>query len=333
MDLQKGFLLSVLLVLVYIAGLMFQPFLPYLLATVIIAVVLYPAHRRLRPYIGERISAGFLILFLIVAAILPLGLAVNAVVDDARNLASSLDESELIRTDDIEQMIERWTGQQVDVDAQLQRIANDFVSNTLGGLSAVLNFLTNVSIGLSLSFFVLFYLLKDGERFKKWTIDTTPMPEDIQERLYDKTYQTTWAVMKGHVLVALTQGLIAGAGLFIVGVESYAFWTFMMIVLAFIPIVGAFLVWGPAGGYLLLSGRPYAGLFLLVWGAVVVGLTDNFLRPLLVDRGADLHPAVILIGVIGGLYVFNAAGIFMGPIALGVLKSVLEVFRDNYDDL
>jgi predicted PurR-regulated permease PerM len=106
-----------------------------------------------------------------------------------------------------------------------------------------------------------------------------------------------------------------------------------MILLAFIPLVGAFLVWGPAGGYLIFTGRPAPGIFLLIWGAVVVGLTDNFLRPLLVDREAELHPAVILIGVLGGLTVFGAAGIFMGPIALGVLKSVLEVFRNNYDEL
>lgn len=66
---------------------------------------------------------------------------------------------------------------------------------------------------------------------------------------------------------------------------------------------------------------------------MIVGFTDNFMRPLPVDCESDLHPVVILIGVIGGLYVFGAAGIFMGPIALGVLKSVPEVFEENYDDL
>ena len=70
-----------------------------------------------------------------------------------------------------------------------------------------------------------------------------------------------------------------------------------------------------------------------MYGSIVVGLTDNFLRPLLVDKSAELHPAIILIGVIGGVYVFGAVGLFIGPVLFGILKSVLEVFKKNYDTL
>lgn len=333
MNIQKGFLISVILVLLLIAAELFRPFLGYLLGTVMLAFVLYPLQRRMAPRIGPRISAGILIIFTLLAAVIPLAVAVNAVVDDARDLNENLNQTQLLDIEELETMIFEMTGQQIDIDTELDQVLNSFITNTLGSVSTVLDIVTNLSIGLSLSLFVLFYLLKDGKKFKSWLMETTPMPQDIQEELYDKTYITTWAVVKGHVLVAIAQGSIAGLGLLVVGIDSYAFWTFIMILLAFIPIVGAFLVWGPAGAYLLMTGRPYAGVFLLLWGTVVVGFTDNFLRPLLVDRKAELHPAVILIGVIGGLYVFGAAGIFMGPISLGVLKSVLEVFKNSYEDL
>lgn len=333
MDLQRGFLISVILGLLFIAGQMFRPFLGYLLGTVMLAFVLYPLQRRMAPRIGPRISAGLLVIFTLLAAIIPFALTINAVVDDAQDLTGNINNTQIIQTDEIEELILELTGQQVDVDEEIEDFAREFAVNTLGNVSNILDIVTNVSIGLSLSVFVLFYLLKDGKEFKSWLRDTTPMPAEIQDKLYGKTYKTTWAVVKGHVLVAIAQGGIAGLGLFLVGIDSYAFWTFIMILLAFIPIVGAFLVWGPAGAYLFLTGRPAAGTFLLIWGAVVVGFTDNFLRPLLVDREAELHPAIILIGVIGGLYVFGAAGIFMGPISLGVLKAVLEVFKNNYDEL
>lgn len=333
MNIQKGFLISLILGLLFIAGALFRPFLGYLLGTVMLAFVLYPLQKRMAPRIGPRLSAGILIVFTLLAAVIPFALTVNAVIDDARDLTDNLNQTDLLKTEELEGMILEMTGQEVDIDDEAEKFLTGFINNTLGSVSTVLDIVTNLSIGLSLSIFVLFYLLTDGKNFKSWLMDTAPMPEDIQQELYDKTYRTTWAVVKGHVLVAVAQGTIAGLGLFVAGFESYAFWTFVMILLAFIPLVGAFLVWGPAGLYLLVSGRPYAGVFLLLWGAVVVGFTDNFLRPLLVDRRAELHPAVILIGVIGGLYVFGAAGIFMGPISLGVLKSVLEVFSTSYDDL
>lgn len=333
MNLQRGFLISIILALLFITGKMLEPFLGYLLGTVVLAFVLYPLQKRLSTKIGERASALLIVVFTLLAAIIPFALTVNAVVDDAQNLDINLNETNFVNSSEIEEKIKEYTGRTVDIEQEIENTLADFTSTTIGSVSKVLNILTNVSIGLSISLFVLYYLLKDGKGFKSWLIDTTPMPKDIQEELYSQTNKTTWAVVKGHVLVALIQGSIAGLGLYFVGIDNYAFWTFIMILMAFIPIVGAFIVWGPAGIYLIGLGRVSAGIFLLLWGAVVVSLTDNFLRPLLVDRGSKLHPAVILIGVIGGIYVFGAAGIFMGPVALGVLKSALEVFKANYEEL
>jgi len=181
--------------------------------------------------------------------------------------------------------------------------------------------------------FLLYYLLKDGEKFVKWLRDTTPLPSDIQNQLYARVNKTTWAVIKGHVLVAVVQGLIAGLGLAITGVPNYAFWTFIMVILGFIPIIGTVVVWLPAAAYLFAIDRSAAAIFLFLYGMVIVGLTDNILRPIAVDRGSNLHPAVIIIGVIGGVYIFGAAGLFIGPIILGIFKAVLLVFKNNYEDL
>jgi len=106
-----------------------------------------------------------------------------------------------------------------------------------------------------------------------------------------------------------------------------------MIVLALLPLIGAFLVWAPAATYLITVGRPAWGLFLFVYGAGVVGLIDNYARPIVIDRGAHLNPGVVLVGVFGGVYAVGAVGLFVRPIFLAVLATTITAFDEEYDAL
>jgi predicted PurR-regulated permease PerM len=333
MNSQRGFLLVLVTTLLVLAGLMLKPFLGYILGALLLAFMLMPLQERLSNFTGQRISALLLIVLTFVAVSIPFGLIFGAVAGDAQDVISDIGDTDLVDIDEIEAYVLEYTGQEVDIDSEIQDAVRTFLSTTLGGFSEFLNFLTNVAIGFSVMLFALYYLLKDGKDLSTYIEDLVPLPDDIIDTLHEKTYRTTWAVIKGHIFVAIIQGLVAGVGLWLTGVPNYFFWTFVMILLAFIPIVGAFLVWGPASLYLLLIDKPVAAFILFVYGSIVVGLTDNFLRPLLVEGGADLHPAVILIGVIGGVYVFGAAGLFIGPVVFGILKAVLEVFRNNYYEL
>jgi predicted PurR-regulated permease PerM len=333
MNSQRGFLLLLVTSLLFVAGLMLKPFLGYLLGALILAFVLMPLQDRLKEHIGPRLSAFTLILLTFAVTTVPFLLIFNAVAGDAADVINEISSNPLVDLDRIEQLIQQHTGQEIDLNAEVREVLNRFVSLTIGSFSKILNLLSSLAIGFSVMLFVLFYLLKDGREFASYLKDLAPLPKDIMDRLEQKTYRTTWAVLKGHILVAITQGLVAGVGLWLTGVPNFAFWTFVMILLAFIPIIGAFVVWGPASLYLVSINRPMAGITLFIYGAIVVSLTDNFLRPLLVDNSADLHPGVILIGVIGGVYVFGATGLFIGPIIFGVLKAVLEVFKNNYDTL
>ncbi|MFB6207799.1 MAG: AI-2E family transporter [Candidatus Nanohaloarchaea archaeon] len=330
MDEEKSFLVGVILLLGVIGALMLRPFAAYVLGAILLSFILMPLHRRLNPYTGERISSLFLVFFSIFIVVMPLFLVGAAVIDDARDLNQQIGDFETVNITNIEQKIADYTGQEVDIESNLRKALQEFTSLAFGSFSQILNLFTNLAIGLSLMLFLMYYFIKDGEAFMEWLKGMVPLPDELQETLYEKINFTTWAVIKGHVLVAIVQGLVAGVGLYLAGVPNYVFWTFIMLILAFLPIIGSFLVWGPASVYLFLKNEPAAGTFLLVYGIVAVGLTDNFLRPLLVDKRAELHPATIIIGVLGGVFIFGAPGLFIGPILLGVLKSVLAVFKNNY---
>jgi predicted PurR-regulated permease PerM len=100
--------------------------------------------------------------------------------------------------------------------------------------------------------------------------------------------------------------------------------------LAILPVVGSGLVWGPAAIILIMQGRPLAGVLLIVWGVVVVGSVDNFIRPLIYRRFSAIHPLITLIGAIGGVSHFGLLGLLIGPLALSYLFELIRMYREEY---
>ncbi|MFB6208896.1 MAG: AI-2E family transporter [Candidatus Nanohaloarchaea archaeon] len=333
MEARKAFLLVMLGVLAWISYHMVEPFLAYLVGAALIAFVLRPLHARTSRYIPERISAFLLVFLSVFLAIVPFLVAASAIIEDARDLGGDIENTTAVNMTEIEQRFEELTGRDVELRESIDRGVENFLDGALGGFSRVLSFVTGLTIGLTLMLFFMYYLVMDGGKLVEWIKEALPMEPEIEEKLFNDIERTTWAVMKGHVFVAIVQGLIAGLGLFLTGVPNYIFWTFVMVLLGFIPIIGSFVVWGPASVYLFLTGEAFSALFLALYGVVVVSLTDNVLRPFAVDRKADIHPAAILIGVIGGVYLFGAVGLFIGPIILGIFKSILVTTKNTYKDL
>ncbi|QKQ98786.1 AI-2E family transporter [Candidatus Nanohaloarchaea archaeon] len=333
MNEQKSFLVFFIAAIAAVAALMIKPFLPYVMGAAILAFISRPLHRKLSGGIGEVASAGFLVFLSIFLAIVPMVLAATVVMDDAQDLANRVGDLETIDLSKIDAKIHQLTGEDLNIEQNVREAVKRFASLSFGNVSQLFNLIANLAIGMSLMLFLQYYFIKDGDHLIEWLKEMTPLPEDIQDSLIERTNTTTWAVVKGHVLVAIAQGLVAGIGLYATGVPNPYFWTFVMTLLAFLPIVGSFLIWGPAGVYLIMIDHITAGIALLIYGVIVVGLTDNFLRPIVVDKSAELHPAVIIIGVLGGLYVFGAPGLFIGPIVLGILRSALVVFNNHYSEL
>ncbi|MFB6291795.1 MAG: AI-2E family transporter, partial [Candidatus Nanohaloarchaea archaeon] len=333
MKTERAFLSALILVLIGVAFLMVKPLLGYLIGAVLLGFLLHPLQERLEPKLGEKVSAFSLVILTVLLAILPLSVAGFAVAEDAKDFAQDVQETDLINYGGIEQQIKSYTGQDIDLEKEINQAVKGFTTVTIGGFSKAIGLAAQIVIGMFVMLFLVYYILKDGEQFVIWLKEATPLPAEMQDILYERLSDTTWAVIQSHVLVAVAQGLAGGLGLALAGIPNYIFWTFVMIILGFIPVVGATLVWIPAAIYLFIIGSPAAAVFLTLYGFFVVGLIDNFLRPILVDRTAKLNPAVIILGVIGGVYVFGAAGLFLGPIILGALKAALTVFKNNYPDV
>jgi predicted PurR-regulated permease PerM len=333
MDRTRAVLLGLVAILGAATALLVMPFLQFLLLAVLLAYLLHPLQRRLASRTTPQRSAVLLVTATTVVIVVPALLVLQWIVREASALFEAIGNDENAFAG-IEGRIEAETGVELDLTATLQDALQEVGLGSVDGAIGVFGTVTHLLVGLGLTVFLLYYLLKDGDAFVRWLRATVPLRERVQDDLQAAFDDVMWAVLASHVFIAVVQGVVAGIGLVIVGIPNVVLWTVVMTVLAILPIIGSFLVWGPAVVYLLGVDRPVAGAFLLVYGTVVVGLTDDYLRPLVIDRYTQttFNPGVLLIGVLGGVYLVGFMGILFGPVVVGLLRSVLDVYRREYVD-
>ena len=328
MNRGQAFLLLVLGLAGLLVFVLVLPFVEYVLLAIILAYVLYPAHQRLERHVGASVSPILLILGSILVAVVPILYIGNRFADELEAIA----EGETgLQTEVIEAEITELTGLELNLVEALSETGEWMLEVLFGDVTGIVAVGLHISLGFALVFFLVFYLLRDGPEFVAWLRPTIPLPRRVTDRLFFKIERTTWGAVIGHGFAALVQAVVAGLGLYFVGLPNVLFWTFVMFVLAFLPLIGVFLVWAPAAVYLMLIGDSAAGVLLALYGFTIVSMIDYYVRPIVIDQQARLNPAVILVGVFGGLYTLGFIGIFVGPIAIGVLAATLEVFRADYD--
>ena len=184
--------------------------------------------------------------------------------------------------------------------------------------------------GFFLHFFVMiyamFFFLKDGKFILQKIFYYMPLRHEDEIRMLERFVSVTRATIKGTLLIGLIQGSLAGIAFYFAGINGAAFWGTIMVVLSVIPGVGTMLVWVPAVVYLYVIGAPLAATLLGIWCAGVVGTIDNFLRPRLVGKDAEMPDLLILIGTLGGLFLFGPVGFIVGPVVCGLFLTALDIY-------
>ncbi|WP_058366200.1 AI-2E family transporter [Haloparvum sedimenti] len=328
MNRGQAFLIGLLGTVALLTAFVVFPFIEYVIAACILAYVLYPLHWRLRTRVGGMASALALVGGTVGAVVVPLAYIGVVFV---REVAAIADRESDLNVAVVEERILGLTGREPDLEGALSTLGRGIAETMFGGVGGFVASAAKAGIGVGLSLFLLYYLLREGPAFVAWLRDLIPLPDRVTDALFAKVDAATWGVVVGHISVAIGQALIAGVGFWLAGVPDAVFWTFMMAVLALLPLIGAFLVWGPAAAYLALVGEPVAAALLAAYCLTVVSLFDNYARPIVIDQRIHINPGVILVGVAGGIYAVGFTGLFVGPIVIGVFVATLETVREDYD--
>jgi predicted PurR-regulated permease PerM len=178
-----------------------------------------------------------------------------------------------------------------------------------------------------ITIFLLFYLFRDRQEAIRAAVSFFPLSNKEAGEVVGRVRAMIHATIYGTVVVASIQGALGGLMFWILGVPGALLWAVAMGLLSIIPMLGAFVIWVPAAAGLAAQGNWQKALILCVWGTVVVGFIDNLLYPMLVGKETRLHTVPVFIAIIGGLFVFGAPGVVVGPVIFAVTLACLDVLR------
>jgi predicted PurR-regulated permease PerM len=182
---------------------------------------------------------------------------------------------------------------------------------------------------LNFIFMVLttFFLLRDGPAFVKKIRDYLPFSEEQKGKITKLVEDIVISTMYGGVVIAIIQGTLGGAAFALMGIPSPVTWGVVMAVLAFIPLVGPFLIYLPAAAYLIITGAVVKGIILILFGILVISTIDNLLRPYFIENRTKMSFIILFFSVLGGIKLAGLLGVIMGPLIVALFVSVIEIFR------
>lgn len=336
---QKTFLiLLIVFTLAFIWVLL--PFYGAVFWAVVLAILFSPFYRRLLVMMRHHanLAAVSTLVICLVVVVLPLTLISIALAHEASSLYESIRSGQINFGVFFQKIVAALPGWVVhvlerfgltDIGALQERLTNAAVQGseflTKQAISIgqnTFNFL--VSFGIML--YILFFLLRDGDRLVARLEQATPLNVRHKRQLFDNLTTVIRATVKGNVVVAAVQGALGGLAFWFLDVQGALLWAVLMAFLSLLPAVGAAIIWAPVAIYFLVTGALWQGVTLIAFGVLVIGLVDNVLRPRLVGKDTKMPDFVVLISTVGGMALLGLNGFVIGPVIAVLFISVWELF-------
>jgi predicted PurR-regulated permease PerM len=179
---------------------------------------------------------------------------------------------------------------------------------------------------------ITYFLLIDGRRLIRFIFDLSPLPDDQEEKLIGKFRDMAGAIIVGNGICAILQGLLGGLVFWLFGLRSPFLWGVIMGLLAFLPIVGIGVVFVPAAGFLIFTGRVGAGIFFILFYAALSFGVEYLLKPKVVGGRVQMHTLLVFLAIVGGLHWFGILGIVYGPLVATAFLTLTDIYHSSYQD-
>lgn len=342
---NKSFLLLLALVSVAFVAILL-PFYGAVFWGTILAIIFQPVQRRLEIRFNRRrsLAAVVTLIIILLIVILPLSLLAGALVQEGANIYQRLSSGTLDFGGYLEQVINALPGFARDL---LERLG---LSNLAGVQDKISQFAMAGSqflatkafsigqntfqflISFAIMLYLLFFLLRDGRQVAAAVRHAIPLGETYKQYLLSKFTTVVKATVKGNIAVAAIQGALGGFIFWVLDLQGALLWGVLMAVLSLLPAVGAGLIWGPVAIYFVATGALWEAAVLTAFGAIVIGLADNILRPILVGKDTKLPDYVILISTLGGMALFGLNGFVIGPLIAALFMAAWSLYAENREE-
>jgi predicted PurR-regulated permease PerM len=321
----------------YLLYRIFAPFLGSIAWALILGILFMPLHRRLLTRLKSRrtLSAFLMTILVILVIVIPAGFLSVVLARQAAHGISlvadaigGLDGGSGTDSQPLLSRLQLWVSHYVDldqVDAQgaILEALRKLSKRALNSSTTILQNVARMIFSLFIMLFTLYYVFKDGGSAARYVESIHPMIR--QTRLFRTLEELTFTTFYAGFVVAAVQGFLAGVAFAVLGVPSAFFWGAMTALMSFVPLVGATSIWLPIVIWFAVSGAWGKAIGLALWGAGVVSVADNLIKPALISGRMNLHPLLVFFSVLGGLGLFGPLGVVLGPLVLVLCLGLLDV--------
>lgn len=304
-----------------------RPFVSSLAWALALAVVALPLHRWIEGrFTNHNVAAAITVALVAVLIVAPSILVLHRLGSEVARIGEFVTSGEAARAAEtafekfpVLEPARQW------VESQLKD--KSALSKSVGALQALATHSIGAAISLLLTFFFLFFILRDRQQALEGLRALIPLAKGEADDVFFRVSETIHATVFGTLVVALIQGTLGGLMFWWLGLPQPLLWGVIMALLAIVPVLGAFIIWVPAAIYLFATGAWIKALILTLWGSVVIALIDNLLYPILVGNRLRMHTAPVFVSIVGGLALFGAAGLVLGPVILAVTTALIDIWR------
>lgn len=311
---------------------LFKPFLTVLVLSASLALVFSPIYKWLQSKMQWQsgwLASILTVLLFVVVLCGPLFLVGKLVFQQStelyQSLTSTYDSNQFL--EQLEVQITSFVPENIDIDLK-QRVA-DVVATLSDDIGNIFSSTLHTLFSFLLVLLSMFYFLKDGHRWKKTMISLSPLPDTYDKKVVTRLTKAVNGILLGYLFIGFAQGALLGIGLAIFGVPNAVLFGVIAAIASLVPMVGTGLVAIPVILFLFATGDTASAVGLSIWSGVVVGASDEILRPLVIGNTLNIPPLLVLFSVLGGIALLGPIGVLIGPLVISLLHALISIYRDG----
>ncbi|HEY4494182.1 MAG TPA: AI-2E family transporter [Candidatus Paceibacterota bacterium] len=332
-SIERYFFFGLLLATLIFTFLIFRPFWVVLVLGISFSIVLYPIYQGWKTIrFSNWLAALMTVLMFTIVLCGPLLIVGTMVFNQSQDLYREVVDGNSIEPflESLDETVNRVLPEGIQINVKEK--TREFVSFLSSHVANIFTSVISAFFSFLLMLLIIFYFLKDGERWRNAVVVLSPLSDIHDEKIIGRLAQSVNTVIKGSLLIALIQGILMGVGLWIFHVPNPALWGVVAAVASLLPTIGTALVSVPAIIFLYATGHIPASIGLLVWSVVAVGMIDNFLSPMVIGRSIKIPPLLILFAVLGGISFLGPVGLLIGPLCVSLLYTLVSIYRNEFSE-
>lgn len=339
-SLTKPFLILLLGLVIIGCYFVFKPFLTDILVAAILVSIFYTPYLKLTKFLKGRqnLAALLMCLFLVMLIIIPTvrlviyagqesvnayAQAVNFFNDHSVDgvLQPSALPDELFGVMDISQYYDNETFKNAFLDV-LKKSSNWLLS----GATVLVKGTTSFIVSLFIIIVTMFFFFVDGKKMMERLMYLSPLPNAYDKEIFQKFRAVSYTTILSTFVTAGAQGAIGAIGFAIVGFPAFLAGV-VVALLSLLPYLGSMIFYVPVGLYYLMVGKIWQGVFVLLWGAVIIGNVDNIIRAYMIKGKAQVNPIFVVFSILGGIALFGFWGVVLGPLVVSIAVTIFHIYE------